>query len=68
MLCTHSTEKLLGLKRVIVKHVRQVSDKTEIFIASAIVFFTCSMFQRKMEQLSAAPSGVFHFGLPQLLT
>jgi transposase len=32
MLCTHSTEKLLGLKGVIVKNVRQLPDKTEIFI------------------------------------
>ncbi|MFU0832611.1 MAG: hypothetical protein ACFWUC_06675 [Oscillospiraceae bacterium] len=29
-----------------------------LFVASAIVSFTCSMFQRKMEQLNAAPSGV----------
>lgn len=32
MLCTHSTEKLLGLKEVIVKNVRQLSDRTEIII------------------------------------
>jgi transposase len=32
MLCTHSIEKLLGLKGVIVKNVRQLPDKTEIFI------------------------------------
>jgi hypothetical protein len=32
MLCTYSTEKLLGLKGVIVKNVRQLPDKTEIFI------------------------------------
>jgi transposase len=32
MLCTYSTEKLLGLKEVIVKNVRQLPNKTEIFI------------------------------------
>jgi transposase len=32
MLCTYSTEKLLGLKGVIVKNVRQLPDKTEILI------------------------------------
>ena len=32
MLCTHSTEKLLGLKEVIVKNVRQLTDRTEIAI------------------------------------
>lgn len=32
MLCIHSTEKLLGLKEVIVKNVRQLPDRTEIVI------------------------------------
>lgn len=32
MLCNHSIEKLLGLKEVIVKNVRQLPDRTEIFI------------------------------------
>ncbi|MFU0832643.1 MAG: zf-ISL3 domain-containing protein [Oscillospiraceae bacterium] len=32
MLCTYSTEKLLGLKGVIVKNVRQLPDKTKILI------------------------------------
>ncbi|MFU0832601.1 MAG: hypothetical protein ACFWUC_06625 [Oscillospiraceae bacterium] len=32
MLYTHSIEKLLGLKGVIVKNVRQLPDKTDIFI------------------------------------
>lgn len=32
MLCTHSTEELLGLKEVIVKNVRQLPDRTEIII------------------------------------
>ncbi len=32
MLCNYNTEKLLGLKGVIVKNVRQLPDRTEIFI------------------------------------
>ncbi|MFA9381318.1 MAG: transposase family protein, partial [Acetanaerobacterium sp.] len=32
MLCAHSTEKLLGLKGVIVKNVRQFADQTEITV------------------------------------
>lgn len=32
MLCTYSIEKLLGLKEVIVKNVRQLPDRTEIVI------------------------------------
>jgi hypothetical protein len=35
---------------------------TVIFVASAIAFFTCSMFQRKMEQLNAAPFGISILG------
>ncbi|MFU0831332.1 MAG: hypothetical protein ACFWUC_00080 [Oscillospiraceae bacterium] len=32
MLYIYSTEKLLGLKEVIVKNVRQLPDKTEILL------------------------------------
>ena len=32
MLCDYNTEKLLGLKEVIVKNVRQLPDRTEIVI------------------------------------
>lgn len=32
MLCTHSIEKLIGLKEIIVKNVKQKPDRTEIFL------------------------------------
>jgi hypothetical protein len=35
-----------------------------LFVASAIAFFICSIIQRKMEQLNAAPFGVSILGDP----
>lgn len=41
MLCNNNTEKLLGLKGVIVKNIRQLPDKTEIYIELPRKAHTC---------------------------